>query len=223
MYASAYLGAGRWVVGEKYAAIVVTGPGASYSDPCVSPIGMAVAPSPGSLVVPIGCSRQGGVQVWAPLTGQHPYILNHLRDVEAAAFSGHGDTLFVAGRSADSTGSMWLYAVDAAAGIVRDSAPIAFFESQGAFSDIVVDPNGRWLYVANGYYNLPSDVTVKVFDRNTLREAAAWHTPRIPADQGFDLWLWRLVVGADRVLYLATTDVDVDPARARIYRWSLMP
>ena len=215
--ASIYLGSGRWVIGRKNASIVITGPGVSYDDGCTGARGMVAAPPPAYLVVPIACFRQGGVPVWDPRTGLHAYVLDHVGSVDAAAFSEAGDTLFIGARGSGSSPDVWLFVVDAATGAIRDSVSLPFFADQGAYSDIAVDPNGRWLYVAHSSFG--GSITVSVFDRATLGAVATLRTGNFSA---YPFWLWRLVVGADRVLYLATTELSPDNG-SMVYRWSLMP
>lgn len=214
IYPSMYLGGGRWILGRQGSMVVVTGPASSYALPC-DVLDIVAAPSPGIAVVPVACDNQGGVPIIDRTSGLPQLVLGNVRQINAAAFSPAGDTLYYAGLTNEASPQTMLFAADPVTGTVLDAAPIPALR---ASVDMTADPNGRWLYLVDGDPSADS-VEVKVFDRATLDYAAIWHAPNLTIPGG--LGLWRLIVGADRVLYLvATTYYPI--AGSYVYRWALI-
>ena len=218
------VGPGRWIASRKNLQFVQTAPGTSYDDPCGEGWGFIVAPAPQTAIVSINCDARSGtaaVPVWDRGTLQHQYMIAATRKIEAGAFSGSGDTLYVLGRtSAGSLPAIW--AVNSATGAVLDSALI---DSLGDINAMAIDAARGRLYVAEGSFYAGKPFTMRVYDLPHLARRATMRLPSpVQVTGDYRLQLWRLIVGADGILYQAMTSwfdpVDQPPM---LYRWSLLP
>ena len=91
----------------------------------------------------VGNPGAPGAPVVDVALGKVAYRIATLSEARGAAFSGGGDTLYVAGRSASASNTFTLAAVRAA-----DGAPLTSRALEFAPCAVATDPGGAWLYVA---------------------------------------------------------------------------
>lgn len=115
----------------------------------------------------VGDPGAPGTPVVNVALGTIAYRVTQLREAYGAAFSGGGDTLYVAGLSAPETFALAvLRAADGASLAARqlDFAPCA----------VAVDPGGEWLYIAG--LSKTGESRLQVFNRQSLSPVATLRT-----------------------------------------------
>jgi hypothetical protein len=238
----AELAPGRWLVSEKYdftlwvcdTGCVNTSEGNLPNAPDVpgrldgvhlSPRGDRVAVdeyfNAGTTGIPVIDAATATVAYWEP----------SLAWSEGAAFSPHGDTLFIAGGDSAVGGQTWMFVLRASDGAVLDSVPLAVRPG-----DLALDPGGRWIYVSGQYssYHV-SYATIaarlEVLDRTTLQPATVLLSDSINVAGSGYANKHRLVLdpGSDQA-FIVTTDLfdvpDLPPTTdptAMVFRFSIPP
>ncbi len=176
-YSAVHLGRGKWLVADKGDTLAVytrLGSGGFSRSTAWSNwgYGMGFTVSPrGDRVLPTNFyenwSDANGIPVFDVASARLAYAVN-LTVSQAAAFTADGDTLLVAGDSAD---LYLLLSVDAATGV-----PFARAVLPNSGQSVAVDPARPWVYVA-----LVADTgppAVEVLDRATLRQVAVLRPSR---------------------------------------------
>lgn len=145
---------------------------------------------------------------------------------EGAAFSSHGDTLFIAGGDSATGGQTWMFVLRAGDGAVLDSVPLAVRPG-----DVALDPEGRWIYVSGvsdayhvSYWSVAA--SLEVIDRATMAPVTVMLSDSIQVST--DVWdKHRIVLDpADHQVFVVTTDIYLVPdmrpsnATARVFRFS---
>lgn len=148
---------------------------------------------------------------------------------EGAAFSPHGDTLFIAGGDSATGGQTWMFVLRASDGAVLDSVPLAVRSG-----DVGLDPAGRWIYVSGvshtdhfSYWSVAAGL--EVIDRATLQPVTVLLSDSIQVAGG----VWdkhRIVLDpADHQVFVVSTDIYIVPGSAptdavtRVFRFSTPP
>jgi len=218
-YAAIYLGSGRWIRSLKSRLTITTGPGVTYDESCFGTFDFVTAPGPAAVTVPVQCNDASGVPVFDVVTAQRRYYLAAWR-VDAAAFSGGGDTLYALAEYLNSYGYS-LLKISAATGALLDSVSVPDPGARYWAHALALDPATPWLYLA-GRVGDTGDVWVRVFDRRTLQQVGEMRASGDPV--AGTMFFWSLIVGANRVLYLACNYSGYAPPRhPAILQWSLPP
>ncbi len=154
------------------------------------------------------------------------YTIAVLTRAYSAAFTPGGDTLLVAG---DSANEPVLLAIAAGSGAVLARAQLSGGQFLGGRA-VAVDPVRPWLYVGwQGAHGNPFSVDsfyVDVYDRRSLALVATLRPPTtviqgLPASQYFNDWVF-VMDAAQRHLYL-TANVTNAGVPSWVYEYDLMP
>jgi hypothetical protein len=230
----------RWLVSEKYDIalwICDTGCVLSYLDnlPAAPDVagridGVHLSPRGDRAAVDVYYDQRAtGIPVIDAQTARVAYWKPTMAWSEGAAFSPHGDTLFIAGGDSATGGQSWMFVLRASDGAVMDSVPLAVRPG-----DVALDPAGRWIYVSGvshsyhvSYWSVAA--ALEVIDRGTMQAVTVILSDSIQVLGG----VWdkhRIVLDpADRQMFVVTTDIYIVPdsiptdATARVFRFSTPP
>jgi hypothetical protein len=138
---------------------------------CASqPYGLALSST--GRAVPIGASIcLDGVPVYARGVTGPDYYIPGFWQTQGAQFTDDGDTLYQAATSRDTAQGYVL-----AARFARDGSVIRSTRNRLWSDNLLLDPNGRWLYSIGTWG--PNGPLVQVFDRASLRLLATMQPPR---------------------------------------------
>jgi DNA-binding beta-propeller fold protein YncE len=157
----------------------------------------------------VGDPGAPGAPVVDVTLGKVAYRVTGLREATGAAFSGDGDTLYVAGASASD--AFAVAAVRAADGAALTARPLDF-----APCAVAADPGGAWLYVAG--ITDAGQSRLQVFDRASLTAITTLHVTSSVAFGHSDRLCHIMPNPTGHVVYIVDSQAGHDPAaRAQLF------
>lgn len=157
----------------------------------------------------VGNPGAPGAPVVDVALGKVAYRIAALSEARGAAFSGGGDTLYLAGASASP--SFTLTAVRAADGVLLTSRPLEF-----APCAVGADPGGEWLYVAG--LTDAGQSRLQVFDRASLDAITTLHVTSSAAFGHNDRLCHIMPNPTGHLVYIVDSQAEHDlAARAHLF------
>ncbi|HKI95019.1 MAG TPA: hypothetical protein VJ992_06985 [Gemmatimonadales bacterium] len=217
LWALAYLGPGRWIIGGKYYTYAKTDSSLQQLDAPIE-LNEYVADAAGRYLVPslLPFADSKDVPVYSTATSSVAYYISGAGNFGGAGFSSDGDTLFVQRDS--------FLALDAATGKTLTEGP---HDAYGGY--MVVEPNRPWIYVI-GSGRIPINgattwtVGVGVIDRRTMTVVGHLEVPASAPQPIVFYDVLCPVLGPNNKLYVVdVTAWDGPPEPTRIYGFDLLP